>query len=262
MGFKLGNIYVDRGLYTVFKDTKGNLLGIANQVENFAVEITSESKEVTDARGRLLQKIPTSKAGTVTLTSKMLHIPTLAVANGEDVIIASNDNKIEVPDFIKVASTLTDITLTDVVDGTVEVYQYFSDGTTGKKYTLGAAASTTQFVLDESKKLTLPKDPDATEYFVMCRKLVSSGAILRNRSNKFPKVVSVSTLALYGDPCETVRKPVYIECPSVQPSPDVTFDLQTDSTFEFKGDLLANYCNGGGDLYRLAFPDEEMEDED
>ena len=71
------------------------------------------------------------------------------------------------------------------------------------------------------------------------------------------------SLALYGDPCAEERKRVIIECPLVQPSPDTSFDLQSDSTFEFKGDLLTSYCgSGNGDLYRLAFPDEEMEDED
>lgn len=263
MGFYLGNIYIDRALYAVITDTKDNVLAVADQVSNFAIDITAESKEINDARGRLLQKIYTAKAGTFTLTSQLLHVPTLAIANGEDVIVAGDSDKIEIPYFKKYASTETDITLDGVVDGSVTVYQYLGNGAVGKSYTLGTSASTTQFVVSEDGKLTLPTDTESTEYFVKCRRQIASGILVNNKSGKFPKTVKVYVLALCGDPCSETRKPLYIECPSVQPSPETSFDLQSDSTFEFKGDLQTNYCGGGdGVLYSLAVPNEEMEDED
>lgn len=263
MGFKLGNIFIDRALYTVFKDTKGKLLGTANQVQNFAIEITSESKEIKDARGNLIKKIPTSKAGTVTLTSQLLHIPTLAIANGSDVIYAGDSNKEEIIDIVKVAAGTKDITFADVVDNSVEVYQYCEDGGTGKQYTLGVSASATQYVIDEGHKLSLPTDSEATAYLIMLKRKVSTGALVENNAKKFPKTVSMYTVALYGDPCAEDRRRVIIECPSVQPSPDTSFDLQSDSTFEFKGDLLTNYCSGGnGVLYRLHFSNEVAEDDE
>lgn len=261
--FKLGNIYIDRALYTVFKDTKGGLLGTANQVQNFAIDITSESKEIKDARGNLIKKIPTSKAGTITLTSQMLHIPTLAIANGSDIIYASDSKKEEVIDIIKVAAGTTEVTFDNAADGSIEVYEYREDGGTGKQYTLGATASATQYVFDEKKKLTLPTDTDATAYLIMLRREVATGALVENSAKKFPKTVAMYTVALYGDPCAEERKRVIIECPLVQPSPDTSFDLQSDSTFEFKGDLLTSYCgNGNGTLYRLHFTNEVAEDDE
>ena len=211
----------------------------------------------------MIKKIPTSKAGTITLTSQMLHIPTLAIANGSDIIYASDSKKEEVIDIIKVAAGATDLTFDNAADGSVEVYEYREDGGTGKQYTLGATASATQYVFDEKKKLTLPTDTDATAYLIMLRREVATGALVENSAKKFPKTVAMYTVALYGDPCAEERKRVIIECPSVQPAPDTSFDLQSDSTFEFKGDLLTSYCgNGNGTLYRLHFTNEVAEDDE
>lgn len=262
MGFNLGNVYFDRILYVVIKDMKGNLLSVANQVQNFAVDITAESKDITDARGRLLKKLYTSKAGTITLTSQMMHLPTLAVAHGEDIIFAGQDNKVVIQDQMKIPASQTEVTLTGLVDNTLEVYEYLSNGATGKKYTLGTSASAKEYVVDEGKKLTLPKDTDAAEYLVLFKREVTSGAVLKNNSGKFPKTVEIGVFGLCGDPCEDERKGAYAVFPSVQPSPEVSFDFQTDSTFEFKGDLQASYCSGGnGELYSIVFPDEVIEDD-
>lgn len=166
-------------------------------------------------------------------------------------------------DIIKVAAGATDLTFDNAADGSVEVYEYREDGGTGKQYTLGATASATQYVFDEKKKLTLPTDTDATAYLIMLRREVATGALVENSAKKFPKTVAMYTVALYGDPCAEERKRVIIECPSVQPAPDTSFDLQSDSTFEFKGDLLTSYCgNGNGTLYRLHFTNEVAEDDE
>lgn len=265
--FKLGDLSIDRIQTGIAEDiNETEILYVLNQLADATIDITAESKEVTDKDGNLIKKTYNAKSGTFTANNAMINTHILAAMSGSEIVEASGTAKIAMPKSMIVSAKATDITLTDYVEGSVKVSAYYSNGAKGEKYTLGSVASETEFVVDESGKLTLPKVAEGsgvTQFIVVYKRLVSAGGQVSNYSDKFPKTIRLTLKALYIDPCHVdTLKPVYIVLPSFQPSPETSIALQTDTQLEYKGDLQIDYCSGNGKkLYDLFFPLDEEEEE-
>lgn len=259
MAFRLGDKIYREILYAFGENlTTGDPMYVLTQLSEANVDITAESTEVKDKNGNLVKKIWKSKAGTFSATNAFVNMNIIAASSGSTPIFASAENKVTMPKMMHVKAG-TEVDLTDYVEGSVKVAQYFGDGSIGKTYTLGASASETQFAIaSETKKLSLPTDSESEMYFVKYLRESETGALIQNKSDEFPSSVRLILKATYYNPCKKNElKADYIEFPSFQVSPETKFPINADSsTMDFSGDLEIDYCGTDRVLYNIYDADE------
>lgn len=256
--FKLGDIIVDRIQLGVAESFNDELLYVLTQLADATIDVTAESKDAVDATGTLVKRFWQGKTGTFTANNAMLNLNVLGSMSGEDPKIASEAVQIEMPKIITVKSGDT-ATLTNFVEGTVRVHALSENGSMGtKSYTKSTAASADNFGLTTDGVFTPPTDAEETQYIVKYDRKVSTGAMIKNRADKFPNTIKLTLKVLAVDPCSAdTLKAAYIEMPSFQPSPETSMSLTTDAQLEFKGDLQVNYCSADKELYTFYWADEE-----
>lgn len=256
MAFKLGDIIIDRLQYGYAEslDAAATPLYVLTQLSEATIEITAESTDVTDARGNLVKKIWQSKAGTLNAQNAFINTNIVAAASGVDPVFATEDDKITMP-AIKVFKAGETPEIKDLVAGTLHVTEFTGDGSLGKKFELGAAASDTEFFFDEeTNTLNLPTDETVDQYIVRYDRDVTDGVKLSNSSDKFPKSCRLLLKALYFDPCQKNElKSCYIELPSFQISPEVSLPINSEGQMDFTGDLEIDYCGLEKVLYNIYF---------
>lgn len=261
MSFKLGDKIYKEILYFYAEDLSTELpLYVLTQLSEATVEITAESTEVKDKNGNLIKKIWKGKSGTFNATNAFCNMNIVEASSGSKAIFASSENKVQMPKMFRVPAGTKTVDLgADFVEGSVKVAQYFGDGSIGKTYTAGTSASKTEFgVAKETHTLTLPEDTEAEMYFVKYIREASKGAVITNRADAFPSSVRGIMKATYYNPCKKNElKADYVEFPSFQVSPEVSFPIRSDSaTMDFKGDLEIDYCGTDKVLYKTYDADE------
>lgn len=239
--FKLGDIIVDRIQLGVAESFNDELLYVLTQLADATIDVTAESKDAVDATGTLVKRFWQGKTGTFTANNAMINLNVLGSMSGEDPVIATDSVPVTMPKIITVKAK-TSVTLTNFVEGTVRVNALSTNGSMGKSYTKAATASDTEFGLTTAGVLTPPTDAEETQYIVKYERNVKSGALIRNRADKFPDTIKLTLKVLAVDPCSAdTLKAGYIEMPSFQPSPETSLSLTTDAKLEFKGDLQVNF---------------------
>lgn len=264
MSFKLGDKIYKEILYFYAED-KGTGIPqyVLTQLSDLNIEITAESKDVTDKNGNLVKKIWKSKAGTFSATNAFVNTNIVAASSGSQPIFASKNGKVKMPRLMHVKNGVKTVTITGYVEGSVKVAQYFGDGSIGKTYTMDTTAATDKFsIAKEGAVLTLPLDEDAEMFFVRYDREVETGAVIHNRADKFPTSVYAIMKATYYNPCKKNElKADYIVMPSFQVSPETTVPVSADTTtMDFKGDLEIEYCGDDKILYSVYDADEVDED--
>lgn len=257
MAFRLGDRLYKEILYFYTEDlTSGDPLYVLTQLSEATLEIAAESTEYKDKNGNLVKKDWKSKAGTFKATNAFVNMNIAAAASGSTPIFASTESKVEMPKMMHVAKG-KDVDIKGYVEGSVKVTQYFGDGSIGKAYTLGTAASETEFAISENT-LKLPTDATTEMFFVKYIREAETGAKISNRADKFPTSVRAIMKATYFNPCKKNElKADYIELPSFQVSPEVSLPINADSvTMDFSGDLEIDYCGDERVLYNIYDADE------
>lgn len=258
--FKLDDLIIDRIQMATAEDFNGNLLYTLTQLADAEISISSESTDATDAQGTLIKRFYKGKSGEFTANNAMLNLNVIGAMSGEGKKVADASSPITMPKIITVKAGST-ATLKDYVTGTVRVYGLSNNGTMGKAYALGDAASATEFALATGGKLTPPTAPDETQYVVKYDRTVQDGAAIYNSADKFPGTVRLTLKALCVDPCsaDTLRA-CYIVLPSFQVSPDVSISMQTDAQLAYSGALQVDYCSGNKTLYEVYIASDDVED--
>lgn len=165
MAFKLGDIIVKDILYAMASNiTTGDPLYILTQLSEANINITSESNDITDKDGNIVLRNFRSKSGEFSAVNAFVNANILAAA-GATTDIASVGNALAAPKIIKVKASAGTAVLDNVVNGSITVNQYFGDGALGKAYTLGLAASATEFAVTEGST-TIYSFPDVTAGYV------------------------------------------------------------------------------------------------
>lgn len=262
MAFKLGDFIIDRIQMATAETTDGSkLLYVLTQLTDASIEITAESKDATDAEGNLIKRFWQAKTGTFTATNAMLNLNVLGAKSGNDPQLASAENTINMPKIIVTKASDKTVSIPDAVTGTVVVNAFTNDGSLGTAYTLGSAASATEFAVSGTT-LTLPTDTSNTEkYIVKYTRKVSDGVRIVNTAGAYPKTVKLTLKCVGVTPCEPdVLTALYIVLPSFQPSPETTINLTTDGQLDYNGDLQIGYCGDEQTLYEIfAAADDEEE---
>ena len=260
MSFKLGDIVVDRIQMGVAESFNGDLLYTLTQLADGTIDTTAESKDAVDKDGTLVKRFWRGKTGTFSANNAMVNINVLGTMSGDAPEIASSSKPIVMPRIITVKAGDTSVILKDAVEGSVKVHGLDANGAMGVEYEKATQAATNAFALDTNNKLTLPTNTTEVQYIVKYNRTVTTGAVIKNKADKFPDTIRLTLKVLAVDPCHAdTLKAAYIYLPSFQPSPETSISLTTDAQLEFKGDLQVDYCSVDKTLYEFYWADEDEE---
>ena len=252
MAFKLDDLIIDRIQYGVAEDFSGNLLYTLTQLNNATINITATSRDINDARGTLVKRFWDGKTGEFTATNAMLNLNVLGEASGEGKKLAT----------ITVQANTT-ATLKDFQTGTVKVYGLGTNGTMLDEYTVSSGnADETHYGLTSAGVLTPPTDSQVSQYIVKYNRTVSSGVMIANNADKFPRTVKLTLKALAVDPCSAdTLQAIYIVLPSFQVSPEVEINIGSDTQeLNYNGALQVDYCSTNKALYYIYVAEDDAEE--
>lgn len=262
MAFKLDDLIIDRIQYGVAEDFSGNLLYTLTQLNNATINITATSRDINDARGTLVKRFWDGKTGEFTATNAMLNLNVLGEASGEGKQLATQESPITMPKIITVAANTT-ATLSNFVTGTVKVYGLGTNGTMLDEYTVSSGnADETHYGLTSAGVLTPPTDSQVSQYIVKYNRTVSSGVMIANNADKFPRTVKLTLKALAVDPCSAdTLQAIYIVLPSFQVSPEVEINIGSDTQeLNYNGALQVDYCSTNKALYYIYVAEDDAEE--
>jgi hypothetical protein len=184
----------------------------------------------------------------------------MAVQVGAEKKVASSTSKILTPAFEKFSGA-TAVTLkhTPKVEPTY-CYELNGDGTLGKKYTKGSAASADAFAIATSGDATTLTPPTGlavdTELLVIYEYESESGVSVTNSAKKFPKGCKFTLEVLGCDVCDQTNLLfAYLIFPNFKLSPDFDWSIQTDGAHPFSGKAMQEYCKKDNKLFEIIIVD-------
>lgn len=269
MAFKLGDVIVDRLQFGYGAKPNGAPLYALTQLKETSIDITADSVDITDKDGNLVYRKYTGKKGEVNAQNAFMNLSVVETLSAATAEIASEGHGIVMP-IITVVKAGEKLNILDYVKGSVFVNALGTNGSMGKAYNLGLAASETDFQIEDveadedggveaSSTLIPPTDGGEVQYIVKYQKTVKSGAKITNSGDKFPTSHELFFKALVVDPCDKSNlKAAVIHIPSFMPSPEFTLALQggDTQTMDYKGAMMLDSCSANKELFSLYFIDE------
>jgi hypothetical protein len=274
--FRLGDIIVERLQFGYGAKSNGTPLYALTNLSDTSIEITADSTDITDAQGNLVYRKYSGKKGEVNGTNAFINLAVIETLSATSAEIATKDNGIVMPIITTVDAGKT-LDITGYVEGSVVVNALSTKGSIGAEYTLGSAATTTQYAITTveesgtageegyvaaSATLIPPIDSDEVQYIVKYKKTVYSGAKIVNSGDKFPASHELYFKALVVDPCDKENfKAAVIYIPSFIPSPEFTLNLSggDNQNMDFNGAIMLDTCSTNKVLFELYFIDEDEE---
>lgn len=260
MALNFDSLVIDRVVDMVAEDSQGNLLYMLNNLSNVSINTTSESKDKTDSQGVLIKRFFTAKQVEVSGECNVLSLSQIAEQTGTEKIVG----KIKAPKILKIDTTgITEYTIAEAIRPTelTKLYAVNANGTLGQAYSLGTAASDTEFAYNaETGVITIPTG--VTGMLVAKYDYdAENGVKVIQTSDKFPRTVCLTMKVLVADTCSVdVVRAAYIVIPSFQTSPDFDLTLETDSTISFSGIAQRDYCSGDAELYYIVLTEDDVEE--
>ena len=241
------------------------LIAVLDQISNFNVNTTSETKDKTDAQGVLLKRYFLSKSVEITGENAVFSLNMAAIQAGNAKKVGT---EVTLPRIMQIAKTDSPYALPDTpINGTLMLYGTSDNGVVDveKKYVKGDAAGVDTYAVATAggvTTVTLPTNATDTVQ-IKYEYTVASGDIaarVDQTGDKFPKECKATFRVLCSDLCdsETVRA-LYVVFPKFQMSPDVELAFNTDSTQSFTATALKDYCGKGQVLYYIAIAEDSDE---
>lgn len=241
------------------------LIAVLDQISNFSVNTTSETKDKTDAQGVLLKRYFLSKSVEITGENAVFSLNMAAIQAGNAKKVGT---EVTLPRIMQIAKTDSPYALPDTpINGTLMLYGTSDNGVVDveKKYVKGDAAGVDTYAVATAggvTTVTLPTNATDTVQ-IKYEYTVASGDIaarVDQTGDKFPKECKATFRVLCSDLCdsETVRA-LYVVFPKFQMSPDVELAFNTDSTQSFTATALKDYCGKGQVLYYIAIAEDSDE---
>lgn len=259
MAFRIGDIVVDHIQYATFENSQG-LLYVLTQLSEATLSTTSDSVDAVDRSGSLVRRVYRGKTCEFTATNALINMNVIAAASGSDIENASSGARITMPKIITVKKGAT-ATLSNHVEGSVWVYGLDGSGNLLDKYTVGEAASATEYQLEGDGAFTPPTAEGVDQYLVKYLRRVDSGIAIRNRADKFPKSGVLTLKVIAVDPChQDELRAGYIEMKSFQVSPDLEITLNTEGTIDYAGVAAQDYCSLDKELYSFYWAEEDNDE--
>lgn len=252
------NLVIDRVVDGWFENSDLDLLAVLDQIQNFSINVTSETKDKTDAQGALIKRYYTAKQAEVSGENAVFSLNLLGMQTGTGVI---KDTDVVAPRIMMVSKTASPITLPNTPnEGTLMVYGTYDNGlpNTELKYTPGTQAGAGTYVTTTVDGVTTIELPtDATDTVQIKYEFQVTGSTKAARVDEdavsFPKECKATFRVLCSDVCdsETVRA-FYVVFPKFQLAPDFDWTLDTESAQPFSATALKDYCAKNQLLFYVA----------
>lgn len=247
MAINFDKLIIDRVVDAHFEDSDLNLLAILDDIQNFQITNSSETKDKTDSQGALIKRYYTAKNAEVSGENAVFSMNLAAMQMGTTV---KTGTEVVLPRILMVAKTASPYALPDTPEaGTLSVYGTYDNGLPNLdlKYTKDDAAGPGKYAIatvEGVTTITLPTDATDTvqikyEYQVAVGK---EAARVDQDASSFPKECKATFRVLCSDVCdsETVRA-FYVVFPRLQLSPDFDWTLDTESAQPFSGQALKDW---------------------
>lgn len=261
MAFIFEDMLIDRVMEIVFRNSKGEVLGGLNQVSDFSINQSSETKDKTDAQGVLIKRFFTSKSVEVSGTSALPSLSLIALINGTKKDVATGDTTLLLPSIEKYAASVSPIELKYTPVGTVSVVGLTASGVPDPalNYELAEEAGAGKFAIT-GKTVTLPTD--ATDHVqITYRYNATSAVAVTDKSTGFPKSCEMLVKALVCEACDKENmRLAYISFPAYQMSPDMDWTIDTESGLGFSGSAQVDYCGGEQALFTVSVSEDDIEE--
>ena len=271
MAFVDINNYVIDSVYRgiMLSTTDGSILWSLNQVEEPSLSVTTDSKDAVDALGSPIMTFERGKQAEFSAQNSILDLGLLAAQSGGSKVAATALLPITVPALEEFTWTSgTDITLANIPVGTVGsevpfIYKLNSDGTTGQKYTVAAAAGAGVFkVVAATKKITPPTDAVAGERVLVVYYYSATGAAdlcavsVSNSAQNFPTAGKLIMEVIGCDVCNVSTKyKAFLIFPQAKLLSDYNIDFTTEGKHPFTIKAMQNYCDVDKKLFELIIPE-------
>lgn len=250
MAFDLNNFLVDRVRRgTMFSDTTGEAMWSITQIKDASLNMSSETADATDAIGNVITQFDRSKNAEFSGSNALWDLGLSAAQFGSEKKIADATNKIRTPMYEQLPVTGGKIVLKHVPVGTTGaeikyIYALNGDSTLGQRYTLGAAVSATEFVLDAATK-TITVPTGVTGNVAVFYDYDAENAImLQNNASDFPKAGKFMLEVIGKDTCDkTATYVAYIVFPNAKLKTDMDLSFATDSGHPFSMQMMQDYCD-------------------
>ena len=237
------NLVIDRVVDGWFESkSTGDVLAVLDQISNFSINTTSETKDKTDAQGALLKRYFTSKSVEVSGENATFSLNLFATQNGVSKVTGTNVRMPRIYLASKPVAPATTLTLPEQpIAGTFQLYGTTDNGNVDidKKYVPATGsdpvAGENTYVLSGTT-LTLPTNATDQVQIKYERTVVSGTTAARVdvQGDRFPKECKATFRVLCSDLCESEEVlALYIVFEKFQMSPDFDWTVDTESTQNF-----------------------------
>lgn len=249
----VNELILDRVRSLVFTDLNdGSVIGRLTSLEDPSLQTAAEGEDVTDAQGALITKLFKAKTGRFSATNSLFSMDLLALQYGAEKETATETGKIRIPVEEILEAADGKVTLSHSPCGEVKHIYKLESGRLAEKYSLGAAASATEFSM-AGQEITLPDDV-AGKIYVEYEYESTSAVRVRNRSTQFPESVGVKIFAVFRDMCnDNIKYAGVIRAARGRIDPSsIETALTGTGKHSFDIDFLKDYCSGDdADLFSV-----------
>ena len=255
MAFNKNELILDKVRSLTAHDlSTGEMLFRLTSLEDPSLSCTAEGEEVVDAIGALITTLYRAKKATFSASNSLISLDLAAAQFGTKKEVASKDGKITVPTYeiLTVAEGTTDVTLKNIPVSTVSYIYALENGEIATRYAVGAAASATEFVIDEAGKITVPTGLTGKIYVEYSYESENANRII-NKTSQFPEACSMKIFAYFRDKCnENLVYSGVIVSPKAKLNPEqVELALTSTGKHGFEFQMMRDYCDDEAELFSI-----------
>ena len=265
----INNFVIDHVLRGIMVKKNGEYMWSINQITNPSLDVSlSDTAQAVDALGTPIAEFDRGRSAEFSAENSLFDLGLYAAqlgrekeeASAEAVIVMPSFEEYEVTGKVTEGEDVEKWTLAHTPKANIEIiYLLNGDGTLGKSYKSGTAASDTEFVYEDGT-ITLPTDVKAGEsvLFAMYEYEAKSGVAVTANAINFPKRGKFIMEVLGCDVCDQEELiHAFVEFPNAKLDGNVDYSFTTDGTHPFTIRAMQDYCNKEKVLFRVIVPDEE-----
>ena len=264
--FNKNELILDRIRNVAFHDieTKQLLLRLTS-VEDPSLNCTAEGEEITDAIGALITTLYRAKKGTFSGSNSLVSLDLAAAQYGSKKQVAGIDAETAEAlgvvgvetittyayETIKVNGESIKLAYAPNVDSIKYIYNIVN-GEIGTVYTVGSAASATEFVVADDGTITLPTGVTSGTIYVEYTYESGNANRVVNRTSEFPTAGRLVIYAYFRDKCTEKLYSGAIICPKAKLNPEsVELALTATGKHPFEFTMMKDYCSEDDELFSI-----------
>ena len=234
----VNNFVIDHVLRGIMTKKNGEYMWSINQIANPSLNVAlSDTAQAVDALGTVIQEFDRGRSAEFGAENSIFDLSLYAAQMGRDVEVASGTTKITVPAFetVDVAGTEAETYATKKVptESITKIYVLNGDGTLGKAFASGTAASADEFAYaEDTHTISLPTGLEkGTQLFVMYEYESEQATAVTANAIDFPKAGKFVLEVLGTSVCDPdTLIHAYVVFPNAKLDGNVDFTFATDGT--------------------------------